>query len=272
MFDKAMAGKAAENLRLVREKRPLVHSITNDVVMNFTANALLASGASPVMAYAQEDVEEMVSLADALVLNIGTLTPARLDAMEKAGKKANALRIPVALDPVGAGATSLRTLSAKRLIQEILVRVIRGNASEILSLVDGGAGTKGVDSIHRVDQAVGAAAGLAKERGVTLAVTGKVDVVTEGIRMLRIYNGHPMMGYVTGAGCVATAMVATFLAVDSDPVEAAATALSYFGLAGEKAAQGAGGPGTFQFRLLDALYSISEDELRQGAKIEKVLL
>jgi hydroxyethylthiazole kinase len=272
MFDKAMAGKAAENLRLVREKRPLVHSITNDVVMNFTANALLASGASPVMAYAQEEVEEMVSLADALVLNIGTLTPARLDAMEKAGKKANALRIPVALDPVGAGATSLRTLSAKRLIQEILVRVIRGNASEILSLVDGGAGTKGVDSIHRVDQAVGAAAGLAKERGVTLAVTGKVDVVTEGIRMLRIYNGHPMMGYVTGAGCVATAMVATFLAVDSDPVEAAATALSYFGLAGEKAAQGAGGPGTFQFRLLDALYSISEDELRQGAKIEKVLL
>jgi hydroxyethylthiazole kinase len=268
MFDKAMAGKAAENLRLVREKRPLVHSITNDVVMNFTANALLASGASPVMAYAQEEVEEMVSLADALVLNIGTLTPARLDAMEKAGKKANALRIPVALDPVGAGATSLRTLSAKRLMEEILVRVIRGNASEILSLVRDGSGTRGVESIHQVDQAVDAAVGLAKERGLTVAVTGKVDVVTDGLRNLKIYNGHSMMGYVTGAGCVATAMVAAFLAVDSDPVEAAATALSYFGLAGERASEGPGGPGTFQVRLLDALYSISEEDLRRGVKIE----
>jgi hydroxyethylthiazole kinase len=272
VFSDAMAEKAAENLRLVREKRPLVHNITNDVVMNFTANALLASGASPVMAYAQEEVEEMVSLADALVLNMGTLTTARVDAMEKAGKRANALHVPVALDPLGAGATSFRTLSAKRLMQEVSVRVIRGNASEILSLVRDGSGTRGVESIHQVDHAVDAAVGLARERGLTLAVTGKVDVVTEGLRLLKIYNGHSMMGYVTGTGCVATAMVAAFLAVDSDPVEAAATALSYFGLAGEKASEGLAGPGTFQVRLLDALYSISEDELRRGAKIESGLL
>ncbi len=268
MFDKSMAEKAAENLRLVREKRPLVHSITNDVVMNFTANALLASGAYAVMAYAQEEVEEMVSLADALVLNMGTPTPAKVDAMEKAGNRANALRIPIALDPLGAGATSFRTLSATKLIDKISPRVIRGNPSEILSLVHKGSGTKGVESIHRVDQAVDAAASLARERSLTLAVTGKEDVVTEGFRVMRIHNGHPMMGYVTGAGCVATAMIAAFLAMVSDPVEAAASALSYLGLAGEKAAEGADGPGTFQVRLLDALYSISEDELREGAKIE----
>jgi hydroxyethylthiazole kinase len=267
-----MAEKAAENLTLVREKKPLVHSITNEVVMNFTANALLACGACAVMAYAQEEVEEMVSLADALVLNMGTLTPARVDAMEKAGTRANALGIPICLDPLGAGATSFRTFSAKRLIHKIAARVIRGNASEILSLVREGSGTRGVESVHPVDEAVGAASCLAKERGATLAVTGAVDLVTEGFRLIRIHNGHPMMGRVTGAGCVATALVAAFLAVDSDPVQAATAALCYFGLAGEKAAESAGGPGTFQVRLLDALYSISEDELRQGAKIESRLL
>src|SRR5512135_1108886 len=154
MFDQGMAGKAAESLRRVREKKPLVHNITNFVVMNYTANALLACGASPVMAHAEEEVEEMVSLAGALVLNIGTLSPPWIAAMVKAGKRANALHVPIILDPVGAGATTLRTGSAKRLIEELSIQVIQGNASEILAMSSEKSEprTKRVDSVHTVDQ------------------------------------------------------------------------------------------------------------------------
>ena len=134
MFDKDLAQKASHNLKKVREKKPLVHNITNYVVMNYTANALLACGASPVMAHAAEEVEEMVSLAGALVLNIGTLTLQWVEAMLRAGRKANALKVPVVLDPVGSGATLLRTDSAKRLTRELSIQVVRGNASEVLSL------------------------------------------------------------------------------------------------------------------------------------------
>ena len=156
MFNQDMAEKAAENLRRVRERRPLVHSITNFVVMNYTANALLACGASPVMAHAAEEVEEMVSLAGALVLNIGTLSPSWIEAMRKAGKRANVLRVPVILDPVGAGATRLRTDSARGLMEVISIQVVRGNASEVLSLSGekSASRTKGVDSVHTVEQAV----------------------------------------------------------------------------------------------------------------------
>jgi hydroxyethylthiazole kinase len=270
MFNPDMGKKAAENLGRVRERKPLVHNITNYVVMNFTANALLACGASPVMAHAAEEVEEMVSLAGALVLNIGTLSLSWIEAMLKAGKKANALHIPIILDPVGAGATRLRTDSAKRIIEELSIHVIRGNASEILSLAgeQSGARTKGVDSVHTVDQVTEAAVGLAKELGTTLAITGAVDLITDGERVCRVMNGHEMMGYVTGTGCAATAIIGAFLAVDPNAVEAATTGLSYFGLAGENAASKAFGPGTFQIGLLDALYEMGEEELKTGAKIQ----
>jgi hydroxyethylthiazole kinase len=269
MFNRNMAKKAAENLRSIRERKPLVHNITNYVVMNYTANALLACGASPVMAHAAEEVEEMVSFAGALVLNIGTLSLPWVHAMLKAGKKANALHIPVILDPVGAGATSLRTDSTKRLIEELSIQVIRGNASEILSL--GGekseARTKGVDSVHSVDQAADTAIALAAELRTTLAITGAVDLITDGKRICRVMNGHEMMSHVTGTGCTATAIIGAFLAVEPDSIEAAATGLSYFGLAGEKAAERAFGPGTFQVSLLDALYEMKEDDLMVGADI-----
>jgi hydroxyethylthiazole kinase len=270
MFNEEMAQKAAENLRRVRERRPLVHNITNYVVMNFTANALLACGASPVMAHAAEEVEEMVSLAGALVLNIGTLTPSWVEAMRKAGKRANALHVPVILDPVGAGATRLRTDSARRLIEEISIQVIRGNASEILSLAGEKSEdrTKGVDSVHTVDQVAETAGILARELRTTLAITGAVDLITDGERICRVMNGHEMMSCVTGTGCAATVMIGAFLAVCPDPLEAATTGLSYFGLAGEKAAAQAFGPGSFQIALLDALYGMKEEELRAGAKIE----
>jgi len=267
MFDKNLAQKAVENLKNLREKKPLIHNITNFVVMNYTANALLACGASPVMAHASEEVEEMVSFAGALVLNIGTLTPYWVDSMLKAGKRANELNVPVILDPVGSGATKLRTESAKRLIDEVSIKVVRGNASEVLSLAHQGSKTKGVDSIHTVDEAADAAFTLSKELNTTLAITGKVDLVTDGERIFRVSNGHDLMGYCTGTGCTATVIIGAFLAVDSNPVTATATALAYFGLAGEKAATKDQSPGSFQIAMLDALYTIDEQQMKEGAKI-----
>ncbi|MBN1627966.1 MAG: hydroxyethylthiazole kinase [Deltaproteobacteria bacterium] len=261
-----LAKRAADNLRLVREKKPLVHNITNYVVMNYTANALLAMGASPVMAHAQNEVEEMVSLAGSLVQNIGTLTDDWIASMISAGKKANQLGKPVILDPVGSGATTLRTNSAKKIINETKLSVIRGNASEILSLRDENSATKGVDSLHSVDEAADTASSLAKELNTTLAVTGVVDLVTDGARVIRVLNGHKLMEFVTGTGCTATTAIGAFLAVDKDPVTAAATALAYFGLAGEKAALKATAPGSFMIAMLDALYEITPEVLEKESR------
>ena len=267
MFNQLLAQKAAENLKKLRDKKPLIHNITNYVVMNYTANALLACGASPVMAHASEEVEEMVSFAGALVLNIGTLTPYWIDSMLKAGKQANELNIPIILDPVGSGATKLRTDSAKRLIDELSIKVVRGNASEVLSLAHEGSQTKGVDSIHSVDEAADAALILAKELNTTLAITGAVDLITNGEHIYRVSNGHELMGYVTGTGCTATVIIGAFLAVDHHSVRATSTALAYFGLSGEKAAKEAQTPGSFQIAMLDALYTIDEKQMEDGAKI-----
>jgi hydroxyethylthiazole kinase len=264
-----LSDKAAENLAALREKKPLIHNITNFVVMNYTANALLAMGASPVMAHAPNEVEDMVSFAGALVLNIGTLTDEWIASMIKAGKKATALSKPIILDPVGSGATALRTHSAKKIIEAAEISVIRGNASEILSLRHEGSRTKGVDSMHAVDEAAETAKELARELNTTLAITGPVDLVTDGKQVVRISNGHPLMGYVTGTGCTATAAIGAFLAVDANPVSATATALAYFGLAGEVAGETASAPGSFMIRLIDALYTITPEELREGCRIER---
>ena len=260
--------KAAQNLVAIRGKKPLIHNITNFVVMNYTANALLAMGASPVMAHARNEVEDMVAFAGALVLNIGTLDDDWIHSMIKAGKKASVQQTPIILDPVGSGATPLRTDSAKQIIEETRVSVIRGNASEILSLRHADSKTKGVDSIHSVDEAAKTATVLAQELDTTLAITGPVDLVTDGDRVIRVKNGHPLMGYVTGTGCTATVTIGAFLAVDADPLSATATALAYFGLAGEVAGQNAGAPGSFMIQMIDALYTISPQDLKEGAKIE----
>jgi hydroxyethylthiazole kinase len=262
--------RAAENLAAVRSQNPLIHNITNFVVMNYTANALLAMGASPVMAHAANEVEEMVSFAGALVLNIGTLTDDWVDAMVKAGRKAAAGKTPIVLDPVGSGATRLRTNAARRIIAETRPAVIRGNASEILSLGEAGAlATKGVDAVHSVEDAASVARRLATELGGTLAITGAVDLVTDGRRIVRVENGHALMGRVTGTGCTATVAVGAFLAVDPDPVGAAATALAYFGLAGEVAGREASAPGSFMIRMLDALYTITPEALEAGCRIRE---
>jgi hydroxyethylthiazole kinase len=263
-----MNERAAHDLAAIRESRPLIHNITNLVVMNFTANALLALGASPVMAHAAGEVEEMASLARALVLNIGTLTEEWVDSMLRAGRAAAAARHPIVLDPVGAGATRLRTRSALRIAGEVRPQVVRGNPSEILALAGTAAATHGVDSSAPVDRAVTVAGRLAGELGTAIAVTGAVDLVTDGRRTVRVHNGHPLMGRVTGTGCAATATVGAFLAVDPEPVAAAAGALAFFGLAGEAAARRAAAPGSFMIALLDALYTITPEELGAGARIE----
>ena len=261
------AEKAASNLKRVREAKPLVHNITNYVVMNSTANALLAMGASPVMAHAPNEVEEMVAIAGALVLNIGTLDDAWVAAMVRAASRAAALGKPIVLDPVGAGATQLRTVSAKALIAAATPAVIRGNASEVLALGDGVSDTKGVDAVHSVADAAKAAAQLARELGTVLAITGPEDLVTDGNRTVRVANGHSLMGTVTGTGCTATALVGAFLAVDDDPLSAAATALGFYGLAGEVASEQAGSPGSYAVALIDALFTIQPEMLKEGVRI-----
>jgi len=264
-----LAGKTAENLIKIRQNKPLIHNITNFVVMNFTANVLLASGASPVMAHAENEVEEMVAFAGALVLNIGTLTDTWVNAMLQAGRRATQLGIPIILDPVGSGATALRTRAAKQILAETKVSVVRGNASEIMSLTGRQSTTKGVDATHSVEDAANIAGQLARELDTTLAITGPIDLVTDGKRIVTISGGHHLMPFVTGTGCSASALIGAFLAVDKDSLTAAATALAYFGIAGETAGAKAEGPGTFLVHLLDALYTLSPEEVEARCRITK---
>ncbi len=264
-----LAQKAAENLQHIRETKPLIHNITNFVVMNYTANVLLAMGASPVMAHAVNEVEDMVTFAGALVLNIGTLTEEWVASMLVAGVRASALHKPIVLDPVGSGATSFRTAAAKAIIDKTTVSVIRGNASEILSLSRQKTMTKGVDTTNTVQDAAVIASQLAKELQTILAVTGPIDMVTDGSRTINIDNGHSLMPSVTGTGCSATAVIGAFTAVDSDYLSAAATGLAFFGLAGEMAGKTAKGPGTFMIHLLDALYTMTPEQLEKGCRIHE---
>ncbi len=263
----APAETAAEALRKLRTARPLVHNVTNYVVMDVSANALLAIGASPVMAHALEEVEEMVGLAGALVINIGTLSPRWVEAMLAAGRAARARGIPVVLDPVGAGATRYRTETARRILEDVRPTVVRGNASEVLSLVRAGGGTKGVDSSRGVDEARQAALDLARRWDAVVAVTGPEDLVCDGARELRVGNGHPLMGRVTGTGCVASALTAAFAAVEGDPLLATASALVVFGIVGELAAAGAPRPGSFRTRLIDALDEVTPEIVLARARV-----
>jgi hydroxyethylthiazole kinase len=261
---------AASALAEVRSRRVLVHSLTNYVVMNWTANVLLAAGAAPVMAHAREEVEEMASLAGAVVLNIGTLSPSWVEAMWLAGTAADRRGIPVVLDPVGAGATRYRTDTARALATELSIAVIRGNPSEILSVSGVEATTRGVDAAHDVAEAAREAADLARSLRTTVAITGEVDLVTDGTTTLQVRAGHPLLGRVTGTGCAASVLVAAFCAAADDRVTAAASALAYFGLAGERAATTARGPGSFQVALLDALAELGPADLAAAARIQEV--
>jgi hydroxyethylthiazole kinase len=256
-------------LATLRERRPLVHNITNYVVMNETANAILALGALPVMAHAKDEVREMVGLAGALVLNIGTLEESWIDAMLLAGAVANEQGIPVVLDPVGAGATAYRTQTAKRILDEVDVTVLRGNAGEIGTLVGAAAEVRGVESIDTGADAAGLAREAASALGVVASVTGAVDHVSDGERVLAISNGHELLAAITGTGCMSSALTGCFLAANDDPLEAAAEALVAFGVAGEDAAAGAKGPGSFHVGLYDALAALDPATLTARAKVDE---
>jgi hydroxyethylthiazole kinase len=262
-----MPVSAGQTLRQLRERRPLVHQITNYVVMNETANVTLALGALPVMAHAPEEVEEMASLAGALVLNIGTLSDDWIEAMLLAGR---ATKAPIVLDPVGAGATRYRTETARRLLEELDVAVIRGNAAEIAILAGRQARIRGVESIGADDSPTELARVAATALGTVAAVTGPTDHVSDGDRVIAVSNGHELMGTVSGTGCMATAITGAFLAAKPDrPLEAAAEALVAFGVAGEDDAREAKGPGTFHASLYDALYNLDPATLDDRARVSE---
>lgn len=258
-----------KDLSSIRERRPLIHSITNLVVMNETANAILCLGALPIMSHAKEEVEEMVSVAGALVLNIGTLEPDWVDAMELAGKKANALNIPVILDPVGAGGTKLRTESSMRLLKNVDISIIRGNSAEVASLVGLSAEIRGVESISATGLIPSVVADFAAKLKCVVAITGVVDIVSDGTRTATISNGDAMLGKVVGTGCMSNVIIASFAAVESDMLRAAVGGLTAFGVAGEMAAVAAPErPGSFHVELYNALYALDNITLRDRARIE----
>jgi hydroxyethylthiazole kinase len=257
-----------QDLERIRAEGPLVHNITNYVVMNTTANALLAIGASPVMAHAREEVEEMVSLASALVINIGTLSAPWVRAMLQAGRAARRRKIPIVLDPVGCGATRFRTGAAQKLMREVAPAIIRGNASEIRSLLGRKAGTKGVDSRHTPDEVLDEARALSGSAGCVVSVSGPVDLIVEGDTVVRIANGHPLMARVTGMGCTASAITGAFAAVNLQSLKAAAHAMAVMGIAGEMAAERAGGPGSFQMHFLDALSVLRKSDIAARLKMQ----
>ncbi|MCQ8239980.1 hydroxyethylthiazole kinase [Rhizosaccharibacter radicis] len=285
--DPDLAGAVADTLDAVRARRPLVHNITNLVVANSTANALLAIGASPAMVMSPEEAGAFARIADSLVINLGTVDAVSAGAMRLAAAAAQEAGTPWVLDPVAVGPLSFRSELALSLLR-FRPGAIRGNASEIMALSglcgapadgstgdDGGGddtgsddtgGGRGVDSAHGADAARSAAIALARHTGAAVSVSGAVDLVTDGVRTLRIGNGNPLMTRVTGLGCTATALTGACLSTASDTLQAAAHAMVLTGLAGEIAAEEAAGPGSLQVRLLDALHALDRDTLVARAR------
>ncbi len=277
----------ARTLAAIRARAPLIHNITNAVVTNSTANALLAVGASPAMVEGAEEVAEFVARSAALVVNLGTMSAPRAAAMRLAAAAALRHGVPWVMDPVAVGFVAFRTAVARELLA-FRPAAIRGNASEVMALAAVGAagpeasgpqgsgpersgpesGGKGVDSSAGSEAAVAAAVALAGSSGAAVAVTGAVDYATDGTRLVACRNGHPMMTRVTGLGCTATAIVGACLAVEPVPLVAVAHGLAIIGTAGELAAERARGPGSLQLELLDVLYAMDAPLLAGRARLE----
>ena len=268
-----------EMLKNVREKCPLIHNITNYVTVNDCANVLLACGGSPIMADDADEAEEITSLCGGLNINIGTLNQRTIPAMHKAGRKANELGHPVVLDPVGVGASKLRTQTAKDLIDEIQFTVIRGNISEIKALALGEGGARGVDADvadkvtkENLMQAVTFVKEFAKKTRAVIAVTGAIDIVADGEKAYCIYNGHPMMSSITGTGCQLSAITAAYVTANPEtPLEATAAAVCLMGVCGEKAYERLteqDGNATYRNHIIDAVFNLTGEELEKYAKYE----
>ncbi|HSF63972.1 MAG TPA: hydroxyethylthiazole kinase [Paracoccaceae bacterium] len=249
----------------MRAQAPLVHNITNFVAMNIMANVLLAAGASPAMVHAREEVAEFAGLSQALSVNIGTLDPAWAEAMEMAARVMAEAGRPWVLDPVGVGATRFRQDVCARLL-DLRPTVIRGNASEIMALAGIAARGRGADAADPVAAAETAARDLARRTGAVVAVSGPVDYVTDGALAFRVANGHALMPRVTALGCALNGVIAAF-AVGQPALPATVAAMAYYGLAGERAAQAAAGPGGFQPAFLDALHALTPQAVTAGARV-----
>ncbi len=256
----------AETLVSLRAQSPLVHNITNYVVMNNTANALLSIGASPVMAHAVDEVVDMVNIASSLVINMGTLSEKWVESMIIAGQIAHKNNTPIVFDPVGVGATKYRTEVAKQIISKCKPTVIRGNASEIMALSNASVKTKGVDSTASSDSAVDSAKLLAKQTKSVVVISGAIDYITDGDEVINVKNGSPLMPKVTGMGCTCTAIIGAFVAVNNNTLKNAAAAMAVMGIAGEMATEISKGPGSLQMNILDTLYNISTDDILKRFK------
>eukprot|EP01004_Peranema_trichophorum_P006292 NODE_5115_length_1065_cov_31.538217_g4559_i0.p1 GENE.NODE_5115_length_1065_cov_31.538217_g4559_i0~~NODE_5115_length_1065_cov_31.538217_g4559_i0.p1 ORF type:complete len:270 (+),score=59.87 NODE_5115_length_1065_cov_31.538217_g4559_i0:53-862(+) len=259
-----------KSVQSIREQKPLVHNITNYVVMNNTANALLAIGASPVMAHAIEEVEDMTKICSSLVINVGTLSAAWVDSMEKAMKAAKHLNKPCVLDPVGNGATPYRSQSINRLLQANPPTVIRGNANEIAALIEKDTTTKGVDATQSSDSTLPLARRVSEQYNSVVVVSGETDyIVAPDGRVGKISNGHILQTRVTGMGCTHTAIIGAFLAVEKDPFVAAVQGTAVTGIIGELAAQNSKGPGSMQSEFLDLLYNVTFEDIASRLKISE---
>lgn len=259
----------SETFEKVKNQKPLVHHITNWVTIYDCANMTRAFGALPVMAHAKEEAADMAAIASSLVLNIGTLTPELVDSMILAGKSANKKGIPVVMDAVGVGATKLRDNESLRLLKEVKIGVIKGNASEIAKLAGMNVTTRGVEST-KVDADLSAVAkNLANKYKCTVAITGKQDIVTDGKKVYLVNNGHAMMGSMVGTGCMAASIIGAFAGVEKDYAKAAAHGLACFGIAGELAASHSKGPGSFHENFYDEVYNLDLKTIDKMAKIEE---
>lgn len=258
-----------DNLELVRKQNPLVTNITNYVVTNSTANALLALGASPIMTHAVEEVEELMVFSSALVINLGTVARTYAESMPVAWAAANKNNVPVVLDPVGAGATKLRTDLPLDLLAKYQPAIIRGNGSEIMTLAGASGGAKGVDSTQGSESAMAGAKALAQVHKCAVVVSGEVDVVTDGERVARVKGGTDMMPRVTGLGCTATALCGAFAGVQKDFFIAATCAMAVMKIAGSMAAEKASGPGTLQLHFYDALYNMNASDINLRFDVSK---
>ncbi len=263
-------------LKKVKDVRPLVHNITNVVVTNVVANSLLAVGASPVMAYAVEEVDEMARTANALALNMGTLDRQLVESMFEAGRAANEAQTPVIFDPVGVGATAYRNDVAAQVTDELDITVLRGNYGEIGFMVGTGGKVKGVDSAGGGEQLPQLMKSWAKARNTVVIATGPIDYVTDGNHVFALHNGNPLLAAITGSGCQATGIIAAFCGVvergaaPAEYADACIAALTAFNVAGELAAATANGPGSLQAALFDVLFNLDENVLIERARIERM--
>ena len=265
-----MARETARLFDRMRERRPLVHHITNYVTVNDCANIAICAGAAPVMADATEEMDDMVAIAGALVLNIGTLNERLVSSMLQAGKRANEMDIPVVLDPVGVGATPYRTETAKMLLDKLEVSVLKGNAGEVATLAGSEAKVVGVDSREVSGDLLTICEEYAVLSGCNVAMTGPQDFVSDGTRSYMVENGDDMMEMVSGTGCMASTLVGAMVSGKEDALAETAAALAAFGLAGEHGARSAQGPMSFKTALFDGLQALKVTELAAGARVTRL--